>query len=484
MQVIDFYFAVEFDYSLVTVPEIYKDIGHATINVQPFKISLGMTTKVENNTLSVDLQSFSYHFVDYTVEFTGNGDLSFLIMSVAESLKPLILADLSPNIEVVFENMLIPQINNMLKNIQTSIDIEGVTVDMAFMDHPQFSPNDYNIVLKGEVRPTGGSEPPFVDDRLVPANYDPSGGFVQVFLSDYVIKSLLYTVYQTNVIDIKYDDNPLTGGKLTVGLVKYLIIDLKKSFSDDTIFFIDVNTEDTPIPDFDIIDGETYVGLRLNILLGVTSQGNDIKVASMTVRINLTLNYELVGGTALKATISSFEMKVVGDVKNYLPDIIVNTDDFNSVLGLAPGLVRNFVNYALGELQIPIPEIPYVNLNLNQTYIDEKDRYLLFRTSPKITFKSGEKHNFVFNPPPYDASKSYKKHLTSEEAKVEFFKRFVKATPLMGILEEAKKLKKQQEKIGINPELFGMSFRKPRGRDGYEESSDHIAHTPLEQMTE
>ena len=468
-QLIDFYLAVEFDYSLATTPGVYKDQGKASINVKPFKVNLGLQTNVTDEILSVDLNSFVYYFDDYSINFTGNGDISFVLVTLADTLKPIFQSDQSQTIQGLLQTLAIPQLNNLIAGLGTTFDIYNLTIDYAFMSQ-NYTAQDFGIVIKGEVRPQGGQPPPFVDDRKVPANYDPSGGFIQVFVSDYTIRSLLYSGYQSEIIKIKYDDNPLSEGKLTVGLMKYLIIDLTKKYKDSDIVYIEINTIDTPIPDFNIIDGETYVGLRLNLIIGVTPEGkDDVKIASMVAQVNLTLNFALENGNKLAPSISSFRLDLVGSVTNYDPDITVDTDDFNSTLGLIPGIARNFINYALDGFDIPIPPVPYVDLDLNQTFIYEKDGYLLLTTSPKINILTYRPLN---RPPLFNPEKSYKNLLSTRESKVELIKRLVKISPMMGILEEAKR---QKGMIKFNPEVFGTSFRRSKNNkeivhDDFEES--------------
>lgn len=438
---------LSFNYSLTTIPEFYKDIGSAIVNVAPFNMTFGMDTKVVNGTLQTDITLFSYDFDDYSIDFSGNGDLSFLLLTIADSFKVILKSDLSPNILVLMQSLVEPAINDLFLSLGTQMEVEDLVVDYTFIDYPQYKDNDFALFIKGEVRPVDEPNLPFEDDRWVPAHSNATGGDIQVFISDYVIHSLLYSVYKTELLALRVTDNPLSAGsKLKVGDVTLLFPDLVKTYPKSTPLYFEIRGSSGFNPLFKIEKGETYLTLRLDLIMGVTpNEETDDMLFDILTEANMTLNYGLEDGVKIAASISSFKYKVV---KILYDTVGLDESDINAILGMVTGIARNFVNYALDAIDVPIPELPIIDINLNKTYIYERDGYLLFDTTPRFKLKA---NRVKYTPPPFDRALSFRNQVSTHATKVDMFKRLIKATPLMGILNEAKKYKKYT----ISPELVG-----------------------------
>lgn len=375
-----------FDYSIVSNPDAYRDIGNATIYFFPLNISFGMNTFSKNGMIQIEFDDFRYQFEDYNFNFTGGGKLSFLIEAIAESVKDIIKADVSPNILALLHLLIEPKINEYLLKIPTSLNLLGMTLDYAIMDYSQYTDYDFNIVLKGEVRPQNESTIPFVQDRRVPRDLIQTGEGIQAFISDYFIHSLLYSVYKTGLLTFRITDNPLSPGKpLTIGEIAILLPSLAKKYPKSTPIFLDFQSTRGFSPMFNVTKGETYLTLQFDMGLGVNpAQGQEDILIALLTQMDMTLDFGITSGMKIKSQMTSFTFKLKGVKKD---EIGIDQADLNSIFGLVTGIVRNYVNYALNDMQIPIPEIPFINLDLNQTYIKEMDRYLLFETSPKITLK-------------------------------------------------------------------------------------------------
>lgn len=429
---------LNFNYALVAEPKVYEDVGQATVKVAPFNMTFGMTTVVLNGVLQTEILKFDYQFNDYSANFTGGGDVSFLLLTLSNTMNELLKEDLSPNILVLLENVVEPAINDLLRSFGTHQEILDMIVDYEFMDYPQYMYNELALVLKGEIRPKNQEILPFVDDRKVPVNSDPQGGDIQVFVSDYVVRSLLYSVYKTNLISLKITDNPLSPGKpLKIGDITILFPGLTKSYDKSTPVYFEASSTYDFVPLFKIENNETYLTLRLDLAMGVTVDGVDSELFSLRSEANMTLNYGLEDGTKIAASISSFRYKVIEIINDTLG---LDPQDINAIFGLLTGVVRNYVNYALDVIDIPLPEIPIIALDLNKTYIYERNGYLAFDTTPKFGLKSNK---VLFSPLKFDHSQSLMRNkYSSHDAKVELFKRLIKVTPLMGFLNEIKEHKR------------------------------------------
>ena len=100
--------------------------------------------------------------------------------------------------------------------------------------------------------------------------------------------------------------------------------------------------------------------------LGVNpTQGQEDIMIALLTQMDMTLDFGITSGMKIKSQMTSFTFKLKGVEKD---EIGIDQADLNSIFGLVTGIVRNFVNYALNDMQIPIPAIPFINLDLNQTY--------------------------------------------------------------------------------------------------------------------
>ena len=267
-----------------------------------------------------------------------------------------------------------------------------MTIDYAIMDYSEYTDLDFNIVSKGEIRPQNESAIPFVGDRRVPQNILLTGEEIQVFISDYFVHSLLYSVYKTGLLTFRISENPLSpGNPLKVGNISILLPSLSKMYPKSTPIFLDFQSTRGFSPMFNISKGETYMTLQFDMGLGVLPSGGKEEIMfALLTQMDMTLDFGITKDMTIKTQMSSFTFKLKGVKKDVIG---LDHEDLNSMFGIVTGIVRNFVNWAINDMQIPIPEIPYFTLNLNSTYIKEMDRYLLFETSPKVILKN----ELIFN---------------------------------------------------------------------------------------
>ena len=144
----------------------------------------------------------------------------------------------------------------------------NMTFDYTAMKNPESNDEGLSLLMKGEVRYMD-MEPPFTPSPVIPANISSDNGGVQVYITNYVLNSAMYSFFKSGKMVANVPGIP----------VKSLLIvfpALKQNFENDTVS-INVKAIGTEKgktdPSLTIVDGDIYLNASVVIQINVEHDG-------------------------------------------------------------------------------------------------------------------------------------------------------------------------------------------------------------------
>ena len=185
------------DFDLHTEPAFYTDKGNITIHVYPMTIDLGFTIIEKDGIFELQPSKSDIIYTDMDISFNGTADISFALSAVFKYLKETIKQDASKYLNTILGGGIFPLINNALEDSKQEVEvIKGqIKTNLKATEQPIFSNTSLTLLMKGLSNPVGKNEYPLKPEAVIPSKVDEMAGDIQIFITDYVLNSTLYSAY-------------------------------------------------------------------------------------------------------------------------------------------------------------------------------------------------------------------------------------------------------------------------------------------------
>lgn len=446
---IDFNFDLEFNYSLVADPKFYVDEGPGEIKFAFKNVTVGYGIIQVDGVFQLEVQEVTADFNTLDYNFGGQGDISFLLQKASALVKGFMEQDASATIANILNNA-IPLLNGQLMAAGCKTTMSNLTIDWCAMENPRFFEDSVSLIFKGEVR--YNDEPiPFSDKNKIPYIIDPSGKAVQLSVADYFLNTTLYSAYNLDLlgVDIRSLSANESADPLMAETFKYFFSGILDHMPKDRKISIQVNATGPTVPHVVIEKGETFVSMDATLdFAEINEQGNRDTFIQVKSTVFMEVDLQIENKFKLATDIKKLKIKGQSiDIDKY---DLTNLEDFNSIIGSISGFIRNYLNDQYSGYFVQELDFGFVKIDLNDTRLMERERYIYFDSSPKF-------HAKIKNDLKSKVHRVYPKERVTYQEKVEAMAELLKFTPLYKSLEDIKKNEQLLNGIGQV-----ANFRKPR----------------------
>ena len=392
-------------------------------------------------------------FANYTgsdMYFTGGGDLSYILNTASFLLNGSLVQDPSNTVKTMVQQVL-PIINGQLQAIGCTYNTTGLEINWCAMEDPKFDDQSLSLIFKGET--TYEEKPiPFVDQRKIPYKFE-DGKDVQISISDYFLNTTIYSAFYLGLLEgnaTELNNQTITAGNFTLLWPK-----ITDHLSPDQPIMIKVVANETFTPYLEIVDGKTTVRGLADITFSSINGTEDEVFLELTSEVNITVDLEI--QTPFKVLTNIKQLKIKASQLTTDKYGLTNLDDLNSLIGAISGFIRNLLNKELSGYSNSIIEIGVLLIDLKDTLLNERERYIWFDSRPQFSYNitSDEKKS----KPEYTIEDFKPKEVTYQD-KVDAVAKLIKLTPIYkGILDLKKNQQLYENLQFINP-VFGQRMAK------------------------
>ena len=234
---------ISMEYDIYLDPPILNDTGKLDLGYN--HLSIDMVFSLEQKDPSGDLflnfseSQFTVDPKDVYLNLNNTNDFDQILITVVKSISDPILRLISTALTDYLENVA----NIVIGFIPEALSIGKFSIDLSFYDFPNITDEYALSTWNGTFFPTG-EELPFSNENELP-RYDPDGKGIQFFLSEYTLKSLLYTATVADVFKFSITNNDTV--ILNTAYLKGLFPEITKEYGEKSpcALLIKVNTSDT-----------------------------------------------------------------------------------------------------------------------------------------------------------------------------------------------------------------------------------------------
>ena len=202
-------FAVGFNYSISTQPELVMDSGRGRGWLRGLNITILASPKVFSNYFQIEFTDIIIQVEDFGLELTG-GDLKLLVDYFEDTIKSFIREYLLGQMNEQTRLALQGVINDLMLTVSNQIVIDDgqIMIDYSLVSDCLTVTDDYvAVAMDGTVHYKGQAEPDASDKvfTTMPV-HDPDGAEIQLMVSEYTMNSVLLTAVEMDIIKYENDD--------------------------------------------------------------------------------------------------------------------------------------------------------------------------------------------------------------------------------------------------------------------------------------
>jgi hypothetical protein len=314
---------VSLQYNMILDPPILDDQGILEIGYSALDIDVivGMQPQ-KDNPQRIDLYIAKSNFTvdpkDVYIELTNNNDFNKILINIMGAIKGPIINLVTSALTDYFQNV----VDLVESLIPETIDLDGVVIDISLFRIPDVTTDDFlTVSWVGKVVCPGCE---YKNTRRLPT-YFPEGKDMQLFISDYTMKSALCAVVVKDLLKftVSYNETNL----LNTYYLKDLIPELAKKFGNNKPCKIDFSANKQEIPDLQITTNGVNFKISLNLDFEVQPDPEKDFEQAFTFVIDTTVNARLNIDSGLKLImdIKNLNIEVVKVVDSQIGDIQIKT---------------------------------------------------------------------------------------------------------------------------------------------------------------
>lgn len=369
---------ISLNYGLRVEPPVLEDDGDFNMvldgftfqtYVSPYWDTTGDEKKIA---LQINSTDVTLNPLDVLIQLDNTNDFNNMLVSIINTIK-------LPIINVITKAMqdYLQQITNfILKAIPSPFPLfSGIKVDMSNLDLPTIREGVADSVLNGTFFVDGM---PLIDPEYKPTpipRYLPEGQAVQVFISEYSVQTLLWSMFQADLLQIKIDKSPTKLIKLDTTTLGFMLPGLPKKFGKDrpcTLYFEGMTPPSVEITNSGIdVDGFT----KMTIFSRMKNSDVDVHAVTLKLKTRFIGTIAISEKLVVSGGIDKMELEVVEVLETDIGKI--NEQVFNLLMGVVKSLLEIVINTAL-KVGINIPSLfkPLAALTLTQPKLEFKEDYI------------------------------------------------------------------------------------------------------------
>jgi hypothetical protein len=256
----------------------------------------------------------------------------------------------------------------------------GMEIDYSAVGEPLMSNEGMVLTFFGQVSPLNLTDPkPIIPS--IPSAIDMAEGEIQIFLSDYILNSTIYSAFMTN-------QTSQTIKGIDVSLLLYIFPGFKK-YDGDTVD-IDVRIIGQELgyglPTLEIINGDTIVTAMSRVTISVNDkEAGNVVLVILDALITGTMDFAITTGCILDPDLITLKLHVSEIITDKTKSL--DKDDLNSIIGTATGVIKHEVNRWIKNQTLPnYFEYNGLSIDFTDTTLKEEHHYLVMQTTPKFSF--------------------------------------------------------------------------------------------------
>lgn len=212
------------NYSLFVDPPILEDDGILKVGYNNLSIDIifGLQPLKENSSklyVNITESIFTVDPKNVYLKLNNTNDFDQLLISVVNAVQSSVIRLISTLLTEYLQSI----VDLVLGLIRSPIVIDDISIDMSFYELPKVTTDGYvSAPWVAKISPKG-TDLPFENKSMLP-RYDPAGKGFQAFISDFTLKSILFTLNVKNVlkISITNDDSMILNTNYLIGLFPQL----------------------------------------------------------------------------------------------------------------------------------------------------------------------------------------------------------------------------------------------------------------------
>lgn len=195
------------NYSLFVDPPILEDDGNLKVGYNHLSIDVifGLQPLEEkSNKLYVNITEsiFTVDPKNVYLKLQNTNDFDKLLINVVNAIQASIIRLISTLLTDYLQSI----VDLVFKLIRSPILIDDISIDMTFYELPKVTTDGFvSAPWIAKISPKG-ADLPFENKSMLP-RYDPLGKGVQAYISNFTLKSVLYTLNVKNVLKISITNN-------------------------------------------------------------------------------------------------------------------------------------------------------------------------------------------------------------------------------------------------------------------------------------
>jgi hypothetical protein len=377
---------VSLDFDIFLDPPILDDKGTLEIGYDDLNIDVlvGMEESESSpGTLELNITEsrFSVDPRKFYMKLDNENDFDKLLISVYSAISPALVNVISNGLTEYLQTIM----DLVTGQIKMPIEIAGLSVDLGFKELPLVTPDEYvTSSYIGKISPAG-KDYPFENKAQLP-KWLPEGKDFQMFISDYMLKSALYTVVQLDILDVAIDHSDTS--ILNTDFLGTLFPDLVKKYGKHKPCKLEIRTDDSLIPELQITTKGVLANLALKMTLSVNADESTPEYEeAFTFRVNTKIQalLDIDPDLKIKMKIGDLEIKVTDIIHSNIGKI--QTKTINNLMDLLLTFIKSVVNLLLSrgiDIGIFIKNLPVI---LKDISVTAAKGYYMFEANPYFNTK-------------------------------------------------------------------------------------------------
>ncbi len=310
--------------------------AHAEVKILFIKVKVGVTATCHDSSAMSDI-SFTYANLHPQISVKSfevkikNLDIHFgssIIAKAAAAIVNLFRGPLQNTISKMISSKvgetLANSINAAIERIPNSASIKGTPLAIAYnlISNPVVTPGYFSLPVDGTFYETnvGKITPPITPAGPIPDYDATSGSQIELFLSQYVFNSGLYSAWHAGMLKFQVSTSLFepAGFKFNVAWLQQFISQISQYYDSQTLLVLDVSSKNNPT--LTLTKNNIQVALTVEIILSAVVGSQKIEIFSADCDLDLHTRFDISDWT-LKPTIENGNVRTISITRTSVGDI-------------------------------------------------------------------------------------------------------------------------------------------------------------------